>query len=65
MERQREKTELFIRVWIDRVMHQSMSRPLALVQANARPPGLTVCANALQLPQEGGWRWLQLELIDA
>ena len=61
----KEKNKTFIRVWIDQVMYQSVSRRLALVWANARPPGLTVCANALQLPQEGGGRWLQLELIDA
>ena len=52
-----------VHVWISRQKPRSVKSPgIALGLANARPPGLTVCVNAPQLPGGG---WAQLELTDA
>ena len=51
-------------VWIWSQKPRGVKSPgVGLGLANARPPGLTMCANALQLP--GGGEWVQLELTDA
>ena len=53
-----------VHVWISRQKLRGVkSLGVALGLANARPPGLTMCVNAPQLPGGGGWA--QLELTDA
>ena len=50
-------------VWISSQKPRGVKIPgVALGLVNARPPGLTMCANAPQLPGGG---WAQLELTDA
>ena len=50
-------------VWISSQKPGDVKSPgVALGLANARPPRLTMCANAPQLPGGG---WAQLELTDA
>ena len=57
-------TDKVVHVWISSQKPRGVKSPgVALGLANARSPGLTMCANALQLP--GGWGWAQLELPDA
>ena len=52
-------------VWISSQKPRDVKSPgVALGLANARPPGLTMCANAPRLPG-GGRGWAQLELTDA
>ena len=54
-----------VHVWISSQKPRGVKSPgVALGLANARPPGLTMCANAPQLPGGGGG-WAQLELTDA
>ena len=58
-----------VHVWISSQKPRGVKSPgVALGLANARPPGLKMCANAPQLPGGGGggWGgWAQLELTDA
>ena len=50
-------------VWISSQKPRGVKSPgVALGLADARPPGLTMCANAPPLPGGG---WAQLELTDA